>query len=56
MSKNDGCHQRSQNADDESEASRQDHEHEYEPQGHKQPETGMGKKTSGNKSRRHREE
>jgi len=51
IGKNYGRHQRPQNADDESEASRQDNENEHEPERHKQPEIRMGKKTGDNKCR-----
>ena len=51
IGKNDGRYQRPQNADDESEASRQDNENEHEPERHKQPEIRMGKKTGDNKCR-----
>lgn len=50
MGKNDGRYQRPQNADDESEASRQDDKNEHEPEWHKQPEVRMGKETGDNES------
>jgi hypothetical protein len=50
IGKNDGRHQRPQNADDESEASRQDDEDKHEPEWHKQPEVRMGKETGDNES------